>query len=144
MRLMDKVAGVIDSDVESAKIEHVTGVPRQFIEKMRLDDDNFDDNVKNIDLGTAERLGSYYDASMIDLAVNASNDDRLMLFKPRLGQLFQEILDDQLAISKSDEGQFDDYALTAVLQLLFKDTMNDNTEIGRLVSEYQYHLRTDD
>lgn len=137
MQLTDKVQGLIDSDISAYRINQITHVPQSTVTDLR----NSKRTVDSMSLENAEKLGKYYDAAMMDIAVNGDNNEYLANFKPALNSLFQDLIDSQMDLANSDEAVPDDRAMAEVLVELFNDTMQDNIEIGRLISEYRKSMR---
>ena len=138
MKISDKVRALLDSDIKDYRVSKDTGIPQPVITRYH----NGTSQIDNMPLGTAEKLSKYWDAAMIDVALrNEDNDDeRLRTFPKRFAAFGQEMVDEQFAIAKSDEGLPDDEALGETLSILFNDALGDRVDIGRLLTVYAKYL----
>lgn len=138
MRISDKVRALFDSDITDYRISQDTGVSQPVVTRYH----NGTSDIDNMPLGTAEKLSKYWDAAMIDVALRDEDgdDERLRTFPKRFAAFGQEMVDEQFAIAKSDEGQPDDEALGETLSILFNDALGDRVELGRLLTVYAKHL----
>lgn len=145
MKLSDKVQALIDDENYSAyRIEQETGVRASVVLKLRKPiDDKYHRDISNLTLDSAEKLAHYWDAAMIDIATTAEDQDDPLLrqFPERLSGLFKELINEQIALGKSDDGMEDDQALATVLEQLHDDTLMDNVEVGRLLVTYANSLK---
>lgn len=139
MNLKDKVQALFDSDISDYRISKDTGVSQPTVTRYH----NGTSELDSMSLGTAQKLSRYWDAAMIDVALKDadSDDPRLRNFKDRLVSFGQEMVDEQLEMSQTDEAYPEDKAMAEVLRMLFNDAIGDNTEIGRLLAVYAKHLK---
>ena len=128
MKLHDKVAAVIDSDLSQYEIAKITGISQSKISRLRHGEDDIDD----IALKTAQRLADVYDAAIIDLV--AQGNDDLRDFKVILGTTLSELLQSQQDIIA--DGNENDAKIYPVIEQLFQQTLDDNERIAQLIAYY--------
>lgn len=132
MTLSEKVQAVLDSKASAYKIEQLTGVNSSIIIRLR----NHSRTIGKLSLATAEKLEQYYDYRLAHLIKNTDNNAKLSYFRHRLTNLLQELYEAQEVRDKQQPELDDEDAMTAVIEQLFDDVLDDAEEIDKLQAIY--------
>ncbi|GAF35338.1 hypothetical protein [Lentilactobacillus farraginis] len=139
MNLSEKVKAVINSDASAYKIEQLTGVSSSIILRLR----NHTRSIDHLSLGTAEKLEKYYDYRLAHLLKGTNHDPHLSYFRHRLTNLLQELYEAQETHDRKNQLLNDDDAMTAVIEQLFDDILDDAAEIQKLKKIYDQLVTQD-
>lgn len=139
MNLSEKVKAVLDSNASAYKIEQLTGVNSSIILRLR----NHSRSINNLSLGTAEKLERHFDYRLAHLLKKNDNDPKLSYFRHRLTNLLQELYEAQETEDRKDQIVDDNRAMTAVIEQLFDDILDDSAEIRKLQKIYDRLAKQD-
>ncbi len=132
MKLSEKIQAVINSKSSAYKIEQLTGVSSSIIIRLR----NHTRSIDKLSLSTAEKLESYYDYRLAHLLKENDNDPKLSYFRHQLTNLLQELYEAQ-ENKKHFESEIDETAaMTAVVEQLFDDMLDNAEEMHKLEKVY--------
>lgn len=133
MDLRGKIEALLESDLSGYQVNKLTGISASKFTRLRSGANSID----NLSMKTAEELGKFYDASVLDLV--AQGDEKVAIIRSVLGPQFDQILNDQLDLAYSDEGTSDDIRVYNVLYYLFNRVLNDNELLNEVAP---YYLKT--
>lgn len=127
MKVQDKIEALLNSNMSQYAIGKATGVTQSKISELK----NGKRDINNLTLEVADKLANFYDASMIDLVTKG--DELAIQYKPVMQAQFQEVLDSQLELAKSDAGTDEDIRALRVMEVLFDMALKDNDMIAVLL-----------
>ncbi|QEA58151.1 helix-turn-helix transcriptional regulator (plasmid) [Weissella hellenica] len=127
MKVQDKIEALLNSKMSQYAIGKATGVTQSKISELK----NGKRDINNLTLEVADKLANFYDASMIDLVTKG--DELAIQYKPVMQAQFQEVLDSQLELAKSDAGTDEDIRALRVMEVLFDMALKDNDMIAVLL-----------
>ncbi|MFD1125933.1 hypothetical protein ACFQ22_11285 [Lentilactobacillus raoultii] len=139
MDLSEKVKTVLDSDISAYKLEQLTGVNSSIILRLR----NHSRSIDHLTVATAEKLARYYDYHLAHLLKKGERDPTLSYFRHRLTNLLQELYEAQQTRDQQDHLVDDSEAMTAVIEQLFDDILDDAEEIKKLQKIYDRLAKQD-
>ncbi len=138
MDIKEKINAVFNSDLTLDKISAFTNISIADLKKMKDQGDSF-----SLTISKAQKLERLYDLSVKNHLFSKNSSKEQRKFEHQLINSLQELYEKQVDREKRPEARDDESAITAAIEQLFDDILNDDVEVEKLFKVYKQKDKND-